>query len=153
MSAPLREPLIFDYSRAGRGATAQWVAEEPAAPQLPEALRRAEAPALPEASELDVVRHYTRLSQLNFSIDTHFYPLGSCTMKYNPKACNSAALLPEFLGRHPLASSSSMVSTASATGARRRPAATRMAATCGRPVTRTTTSTRLPAGMCPAPST
>jgi glycine dehydrogenase subunit 2 len=49
------------------------------------------------------VRHFTRLSQLNFSIDTHFYPLGSCTMKYNPKACNTYAMLPEFLGRHPLA--------------------------------------------------
>src|SRR6202008_153753 len=49
------------------------------------------------------VRHFTRLSQLNFSIDTHFYPLGSCTMKYNPKACNQYAMLPEFLSRHPLA--------------------------------------------------
>ena len=46
---------------------------------------------------------YTRLSQLNFSIDTHFYPLGSCTMKYNPRACNQYAMLPELLGRHPLA--------------------------------------------------
>jgi hypothetical protein len=58
---------------------------------------------LPEVSELDAVRHYTRLSQLNFSIDTHFYPLGSCTMKYNPRACNTLAMLPQFLGRHPLA--------------------------------------------------
>src|SRR6202008_3862157 len=49
------------------------------------------------------VRHFTRLSQLNFSIDTHFYPLGSCTMKYNPRACNQYAMLPEFLARHPLA--------------------------------------------------
>jgi glycine dehydrogenase subunit 2 len=49
------------------------------------------------------VRHFTRLSQLNFSIDTHFYPLGSCTMKYNPRGCHAAAMLPEFLGRHPLA--------------------------------------------------
>ncbi len=49
------------------------------------------------------MRHYTRLSQLNFGIDTHFYPLGSCTMKYNPRACNSLAMLPGFLGRHPLA--------------------------------------------------
>ncbi len=49
------------------------------------------------------MRHFTRLSQLNFSIDTHFYPLGSCTMKYNPRACNQYAMLPEFLGRHPLA--------------------------------------------------
>jgi glycine dehydrogenase subunit 2 len=54
-------------------------------------------------SELDAVRHFTRLSQLNFSIDTHFYPLGSCTMKYNPKACNAYAMLPQFLARHPLA--------------------------------------------------
>lgn len=52
---------------------------------------------------MDAVRHYTRLSQKNFSIDTQFYPLGSCTMKYNPRACNSLALLPQFLGRHPRA--------------------------------------------------
>jgi glycine dehydrogenase subunit 2 len=99
---PLREKLIFEYSRPGRGARAQWPAAS--TPSVPPALRRTRRPFLPEASELDVVRHYTRLSQLNFSIDTHFYPLGSCTMKYNPKACNAAALLPEFAGRHPLAS-------------------------------------------------
>ena len=52
---------------------------------------------------LQAVRHYTRLSQKNFSIDTHFYPLGSCTMKYNPRACHSLASLPGFLARHPLA--------------------------------------------------
>jgi glycine dehydrogenase subunit 2 len=104
MSLPMCEPLIFDYGRAGRGARGQWPAAEAAAPAVPAALRRAQRPALPEVSELDVVRHYTRLSQLNFSIDTHFYPLGSCTMKYNPRACNAAALLPEFLARHPLAS-------------------------------------------------
>jgi glycine dehydrogenase subunit 2 len=103
MSLPMCEPLIFDYGRAGRGARAQWPAQSPA-PNVPPSLRRTERAALPEVSELDVVRHYTRLSQLNFSIDTHFYPLGSCTMKYNPRACNAAALLPEFLGRHPLAS-------------------------------------------------
>jgi len=107
MSLPMREQLIFQYSRAGRGARAQWPPAVPAdAPVVPEALRRQQRPLLPEASELDVVRHYTRLSQLNFSIDTHFYPLGSCTMKYNPKACNAAALLPQFAGRHPLASAS-----------------------------------------------
>ncbi len=50
---------------------------------------------------MQVVRHYTRLSQKNFSIDTHFYPLGSCTMKYNPRGCNTLAMLPGFLGRHP----------------------------------------------------
>ena len=63
---------------------------------------RQEPPSLPEVSELQVVRHFTRLSQLNFSIDTHFYPLGSCTMKYNPRASNTLAMLPGFLARHPL---------------------------------------------------
>ncbi len=52
---------------------------------------------------MQTVRHYTRLSQKNFSIDTHFYPLGSCTMKYNPRACNQLAMLPPFLARHPAA--------------------------------------------------
>jgi glycine dehydrogenase subunit 2 len=104
MSLPMVEPLIHDYGRHGRGAQVQWPAEEATAPAVPAQLRRSRPAALPEVSELDVVRHYTRLSQLNFSIDTHFYPLGSCTMKYNPRACNAAALLPEFLGRHPLAS-------------------------------------------------
>jgi glycine dehydrogenase subunit 2 len=75
MSLALREPLVFEYSRQGRGAFAQWVAAEAKVPELPAHLRRATPPRLPAASELDVVRHYTRLSQLNFSIDTHFYPL------------------------------------------------------------------------------
>jgi len=57
---------------------------------------------LPELSELDVVRHFTRLSQKNVSVDTHFYPLGSCTMKYNPKVNEEAANLPGFTGIHPL---------------------------------------------------
>lgn len=69
---------------------------------IPAEMRRQDAPVLPEVSELQAVRHYTRLSQQNFSIDTHFYPLGSCTMKYNPRICNSLALLPGFAGRHPL---------------------------------------------------
>ena len=99
----LHEKLIFEHSRPGRGAHGQWPKAEAPGVRVPDALRRRDRPLLPEVSELDVVRHYTRLSQLNFSIDTHFYPLGSCTMKYNPKACNAAALLPEFLGRHPLA--------------------------------------------------
>ncbi|HVO46785.1 MAG TPA: aminomethyl-transferring glycine dehydrogenase subunit GcvPB [Steroidobacteraceae bacterium] len=99
------EKVIFEYSRPGRGASDQWPPETPAAAtaDLPASLRRARRPLLPEVGELEAVRHFTRLSQLNFSIDTHFYPLGSCTMKYNPKACNQYAMLPEFLGRHPLA--------------------------------------------------
>jgi glycine dehydrogenase subunit 2 len=97
----MHEKVIFEYSRAGRGATDQW--PQPAPVDIPKALRRKTAPLLPEVSELETVRHFTRLSHLNFSIDTHFYPLGSCTMKYNPKACNQYAMLPEFLSRHPLA--------------------------------------------------
>jgi glycine dehydrogenase subunit 2 len=101
------EPLIFEQSRPGRRASSQYPplptdARTARALAIPAHLRRARAPELPEVSELQVVRHFTRLSQLNFSIDSHFYPLGSCTMKYNPKACNSYAMLPEILGRHPL---------------------------------------------------
>jgi glycine dehydrogenase subunit 2 len=99
----MSEKVIFEYSRKGRGATDQWPAESLAPTDVPAALLRKQPPGLPEVSELETVRHFTRLSQLNFSIDTHFYPLGSCTMKYNPKACNQYAMLPEFLGRHPLA--------------------------------------------------
>ncbi len=98
-----KEKVIFEYSRPGRGAYGQWPGAAATAATIPASLRRATPPGLPEVSELETVRHYTRLSQLNFSIDTHFYPLGSCTMKYNPKACNQYAMLPEFLGRHPLA--------------------------------------------------
>jgi glycine dehydrogenase subunit 2 len=97
-----KEKVIFEYSRPGRGAFGQWPASDGDVSDIPETLRRRAQPLLPEISELETVRHFTRLSQLNFSIDTHFYPLGSCTMKYNPKACNQYAMLPEFLGRHPL---------------------------------------------------
>ena len=94
--------LIFDLSRRGRQARAQVPAAMPVA-HIPAGLLRRQPPVLPEVSELDALRHYTRLSQRNFSIDTHFYPLGSCTMKYNPRACNRLAMLPGFAGRHPLA--------------------------------------------------
>lgn len=97
--------LIFDISRAGRRAWSQApkpVAEEALA-DLPPALRRQQRPLLPEVSELQVVRHYTNLSSKNFAIDKQFYPLGSCTMKYNPRGANRAAMLPGFLNRHPLA--------------------------------------------------
>ncbi len=95
--------LIQEQSRKGRRAFAQAPSGPIQAPGLPAALRRRTPPPLPEVSEMQVVRHYTRLSQKNFSIDTHFYPLGSCTMKYNPRACNSLAMLPGLLARHPLA--------------------------------------------------
>src|SRR5271163_3452520 len=97
-----REPLIFELSKPGRQAGTQFPPPVAGTAEVPPHLRRTAPPALPEVSELQAVRHYTRLSQMNFSIDTHFYPLGSCTMKYNPKACNSYAMLPEYLSRHPL---------------------------------------------------
>ncbi len=100
--------LIFQRSRSGRGASAQAprpVSEDQLA-SIPANLRRRTRPALPEVSELDVVRHYTNLSTRNFAIDKQFYPLGSCTMKYNPRGANRAAMLPGFLARHPLAPAS-----------------------------------------------
>ncbi len=98
----MHEKLIFEHSARGRRAAAKYPPLAVEAP-VPVAMRRSRPPLLPEVSELQAVRHFTRLSQLNFSIDTHFYPLGSCTMKYNPKACHQYAMLPELLGRHPLA--------------------------------------------------
>ncbi len=102
----MSEPLIFEKSRPGRRAFAQSPGGQTSAELqgVPADLLRDTAALLPEVSELDAVRHFTRLSQLNFSIDTHFYPLGSCTMKYNPRACNSLAMLPGFANRHPLGS-------------------------------------------------
>ncbi|MBK1726221.1 aminomethyl-transferring glycine dehydrogenase subunit GcvPB [Halorhodospira neutriphila] len=95
--------LIYEISRKGRRAFAQAPAAAPSSDSLPRRFRRQRPPQLPEVSELETVRHYTRLSQKNFGIDTNFYPLGSCTMKYNPRGANRAAMLPQFLERHPLA--------------------------------------------------
>ena len=99
-------PIIFTQGRPGR-SNSQLAPQTGKLTDLPESLLRTTPPPLPEVSELQVVRHYTRLSQKNFSVDTNFYPLGSCTMKYNPKACNTLAMLPGFLGRHPLEPDSS----------------------------------------------
>jgi glycine dehydrogenase subunit 2 len=95
--------LIFEHSQPGRRNPSQAPHTLADTSDIPATLRRARRPLLPEVSEMQAVRHYTRLSQKNFSIDTQFYPLGSCTMKYNPRACNALALLPGFLGRHPAA--------------------------------------------------
>lgn len=97
--------LIFDLSHAGRYAGAQCAKLESldVLSDLPQEMLRSSKAQLPEVSELDALRHYTRLSQRNFSIDTHFYPLGSCTMKYNPRGVHRMAFLPGFLNRHPLA--------------------------------------------------
>lgn len=103
MSKQRQTELIFDISRTGRRAYAQAPRPPSSSSSLPRHLRRQQPPRLPEVSELEAVRHYTRLSQLNFSIDTHFYPLGSCTMKYNPRGANKLSMLPQFVERHPLA--------------------------------------------------
>lgn len=95
--------LIFKESKSGRYAKAQWpdqVADE--CSDIPASLLRQDIPCLPEVSELQAVRHYTNLSKKNFSIDTHFYPLGSCTMKYNPRGVHKLAFLDGFLDHHPL---------------------------------------------------
>jgi glycine dehydrogenase subunit 2 len=93
--------LIQEQSRAGRRSVAQAPLRQEQLEEIPQQFRRRQRAALPEVSEMQVVRHYTRLSQKNFSIDTHFYPLGSCTMKYNPRGCHTLASLPGFLSRHP----------------------------------------------------
>jgi glycine dehydrogenase subunit 2 len=95
--------LIFELSQPQRRNASQMAPATVAPDAIPAALRRTSPLLLPEVSELDAVRHYTNLSRRNFSIDTHFYPLGSCTMKYNPRACNQLAMLPQFLARHPRA--------------------------------------------------
>ena len=95
--------LIFERSQPGRRNPSQAPSSVAPVTDIPENLLRKTETGLPDVSEMQAVRHYTRLSQLNFSIDTHFYPLGSCTMKYNPRASNSLAMLPKFLGRHPAA--------------------------------------------------
>ena len=93
---------IFELSQFGRAAAGQAPAAA-AVDDLPSHLLRETPPQLPEVSELQAVRHYTNLSRANFSIDTHFYPLGSCTMKYNPRGAHRAASERGFLERHPLA--------------------------------------------------
>lgn len=98
----MSEQLIFQTSQADRVALSQLPELSDEHHQLPEDLLRKDKPCLPEVSELEVVRHFTRLSQKNFSIDSNFYPLGSCTMKYNPRGVHKLAMLPEFLNLHPL---------------------------------------------------
>jgi glycine dehydrogenase subunit 2 len=96
---------IFEKSRAGRSTAylpEPGPDEMPAASLLPASALREKPPGLPEVSELEIVRHFTQLSHRNFSIDGNFYPLGSCTMKYNPRINEKAAVLPGFAKIHPL---------------------------------------------------
>ena len=96
--------LIFELSKEGRRGYTLPKNELPQynIEDLPAHLMREQAPALPEVDELTVVRHYTNMSNNNFGVDTGFYPLGSCTMKYNPKINEEMSSLPAFTGLHPL---------------------------------------------------
>ncbi|TML79322.1 MAG: aminotransferase class V-fold PLP-dependent enzyme, partial [Actinobacteria bacterium] len=97
------EKLVFELSRPGRRAFSMPTLDVPAAPTnaIPEQLSRKKPPTLPEVAERDLVRHYTRLSQRNYGIDLGFYPLGSCSMKYNPKLAEDVAAMPGFRRLHP----------------------------------------------------
>ena len=97
-------PLIFERSTPGRRGYRLPdldVPEVPVTDLIPEEFLRDEAPALPEVSELEVVRHYTQLSRLNHGVDVGFYPLGSCTMKYNPRVHEDVTSLPGLASIHP----------------------------------------------------
>ena len=94
--------IIFKKSVKGRRGVSLPVNDVPVSVEIPEGHRRKKEAALCELSELDVVRHFTELSRKNFGVDTNFYPLGSCTMKYNPKMCEKIAELEGFSSLHPL---------------------------------------------------
>jgi glycine dehydrogenase subunit 2 len=100
---PKLQPTLFERSRPGRGDGKIPHPPKDALARLPADALRDTPPALPELNEPEVVRHYVNLSQLNFAVDTGFYPLGSCTMKFNPKLNEWAARLPGFASLHPMA--------------------------------------------------
>jgi glycine dehydrogenase subunit 2 len=96
----LNEPLLWEKGKKGRSGFSMPRRDVDSCPLAPELTGK--GPDFPDLSEVDVVRHYTRLSQWNFGVDTGMYPLGSCTMKYNPKTNEKQAGLPGFAGAHPL---------------------------------------------------
>jgi glycine dehydrogenase subunit 2 len=98
------EPLLSEIGRPGRNAATLPALDVPASELPPAEMLRDDLP-LPEISEIELVRHYVRLSQLNWGVDVGFYPLGSCTMKYNPKVNEVACRLPGFANSHPLTDS------------------------------------------------
>jgi glycine dehydrogenase subunit 2 len=105
MAGPRYDKLIFELSSPGRIAFSLPECDVPASDLralIPGQYLRQAPPELPEVSEVDVIRHYSRLSRLNYGVDTHFYPLGSCTMKYNPRINEDMARLPGFARLHPL---------------------------------------------------
>ncbi|MBM4054030.1 MAG: glycine dehydrogenase subunit 2 [Planctomycetes bacterium] len=98
------EPLIFEKSVPDRKCFILPVCDVPEKPLshfIPQKIQRMQSPNLPEVCEIDIVRHFTKLSQMNYCVDTHFYPLGSCTMKYNPKINEDTASLDGFTKLHP----------------------------------------------------
>src|SRR5512136_3140722 len=100
-SAKVVEPTIFEISSPGRRGVTMPASDVPETALPPKELLRADLP-LPELAEVDVIRHYIKLSKFNYSVDDGFYPLGSCTMKYNPKINEDTARLPGFAYTHPL---------------------------------------------------
>src|SRR5437764_1414713 len=110
MDKPQATDLVFKLSRPGRRTHQLPACDVPAPPAgqlLPAAARTDAPPPLPEVAEIDLVRHFVNLSTRNMSIDTNFYPLGSCTMKYNPKRHERLAALPGLCDLHPLQSDAS----------------------------------------------
>ncbi len=104
MQNPNTTKLLFELSKPGRRATRMPACDVPQRPELeliPSEMLATEPPPLPEVAEPDLVRHFTNMSTQNMSVDTHFYPLGSCTMKYNPKRNERMASLPGFADLHP----------------------------------------------------
>ena len=103
VTGPRLQPTLFERGRPGRGG-GKIPHPPPGRPRRhPGRPAPDRPPALPELNEPEVVRHYVNLSQLNYAVDTGFYPLGSCTMKFNPKLNEWAARLPGFADLHPLA--------------------------------------------------
>jgi glycine dehydrogenase subunit 2 len=102
-SGPRLQPSLFELSKPGRHSDKVPHPPKDALDRLPPEHRRQQPPGLPEVNEPDAVRHYVNLSQLNHAVDTGFYPLGSCTMKWNPKVNEWAARLPGFAQLHPMA--------------------------------------------------
>ena len=94
--------LIYEIGRAGRTGAVLPALDVPQSSAVPMSMRRSSTAALPEVSEQETVRHFTNLSRMNMSVDTNFYPLGSCTMKYNPRLHEKVVRLPGFADLHPL---------------------------------------------------
>jgi glycine dehydrogenase subunit 2 len=103
VAGPRLQPTVFERSRPGRGGDKVPHPPAGALDRIPAEQRRVTPPGLPELNEPETVRHYVNLSQLNYAVDTGFYPLGSCTMKWNPKVNEWAARLPGFANLHPMA--------------------------------------------------